>query len=70
MADDIFARMGDVELLAELRRIARWAGHRGDAPTAAQASRLFATFYAHRLQRAVPDRLWGDTRAFVRQHAR
>ena len=69
MEHDIFARMEDVELLAELRRIARRAGHHGDAPTAAQASQLFATFYAHRLQRAVSDRLWGDTRAFVRQHA-
>ena len=69
MDHDIFARMEDVELLAELRRIARRAGHGGDAPTAAQASRLFATFYARRLQRAVPDSLWGDTRDFVRQHA-
>ena len=40
MDRDLFARMEDVERLAELRRIARRAGHRGDAPTAAQASRL------------------------------
>ena len=69
MHHDIFARMEDVELLAELRRIASRAGRRGDAPTAAQASRLFAAFYARRLQRDVPEHVWAGTRAFVRQHA-
>jgi hypothetical protein len=69
MDHDIFARMEDVELLAELRRIAHRAGHRGDAPTADHAGRLFAAFYERRLQRAVPEGLWRSTRAFVRQHA-
>ena len=69
MEHDIFARMEDVELLAELRRIASRAAHRGDGPTAEQASRLFADFYARRLRRDVSETLWVGTRAFVRQHA-
>ena len=69
MLPDIFARMGDVELMGELRRIASLAGQRGDLPTARQASTLFDAFYAHRLRRTVPEWVWEDSRAFVRQHA-
>ncbi len=66
---DIFARMSDVELLAELRRIVCQAGQRRDLCTAREATTLFEAFYAHRLEQRVPGRVWEDTRAFVRQHA-
>jgi hypothetical protein len=66
---DIFSRMSDVELLAELRRIAALAARREDAWTAERASELFATFYACRTQARVPEWLWEGTRDFVRQHA-
>ena len=69
---DIFSRMSDVELLAELRRIAaRARGGRGgaDPHTAARATELFASFYAHRTQSRVPHWLFERTRAFVREFA-
>lgn len=69
---DIFSRMGDIELLAELRRIAMLAGRREDHDTAERAGELFASFYMHHMQRTqarVPDWLWESTRSFVRQHA-
>ncbi len=66
---DIFARMSDVELMGELRRIACLAGQRRDLALARQASALFDAFYAHRLRRTVPDWVWEDSRTFVRQHA-
>ena len=67
MEQDIFARMGDVELLAELRRIATHARRQGDALTVQHAGRLFSIFYRCRLQQNVPDHVWTDTRTFVRQ---
>jgi len=69
MALDIFSRMGDVELLGELRRIASQARRRADRATAARANALFDTFYDQRVAARVPDWLWDDTRMFVRQHA-
>ena len=66
---DIFSRMSDVELLAELRRIRALAARGEEAWTADQASELFSTFYAHRTHGRVPAWLWETTRAFVRQHA-
>ena len=66
---DIFSRMSDVELLAELRRIAALAGRRAEHQTADRADELFAAFYTHRTQARVPQWLWESTRAFVRQHA-
>jgi hypothetical protein len=69
MLFDMFDRMSDVELLGELRRIANQAGRRQDRATATHAGELFATFYSCRLRASVPDELWDDTRAFVRQHA-
>ena len=68
MEQDIFARMGDVELLAEPRRIVTQAGRQGDASTGARAGWLFTAFYRCRLQRHVPDQVWTDTGTFVRQH--
>jgi hypothetical protein len=66
---DIFSRMSDVELLAELRRIRSQATRREDAFTADRAGSLFASFYEHRTQTRVPEWLWEATRVFVRQHA-
>ena len=66
---DIFSRMSDVELLAELRRIRSQAARRQDGLTADRAGALFAAFYEHRTQARVPEWLWEATRAFVRQHA-
>ncbi|CAA9232719.1 MAG: hypothetical protein AVDCRST_MAG77-1096 [uncultured Chloroflexi bacterium] len=66
---DIFSRMGDVELLAELRRIRTLATRGEDAWTVEQAGELFSTFYEHRTHGRVPAWLWEATRAFVRQHA-
>jgi len=69
---DIFSRMGDVELLAELRRITALAGRREDRHTAVRAGELFASFYEHRMQGArarVPQWLVESTRSFVRHHA-
>jgi hypothetical protein len=70
LPSDIFSRMSDVELLAELRCIRALATRRSDAVTAAQAGDFFASFYAHRTQSYVPAWLWDATRAFVRHHAR
>ena len=67
MEQDTFARTGDVELLTGLRRIATLAGRHGDAPTGKHAGRLPSIFYRCRLQQNVPDHVWTDTRAFVRQ---
>jgi hypothetical protein len=66
---DIFSRMSDVELLAELRRITALAARREDAWTAGHAGELFAAFYAARSRARVPAWLWEATRAFVRRHA-
>ena len=69
MDTDIFARMSDVELMVELRRIAFLAGQRRNLPLVQRASELFDVFYAHRLRRTLPDWVWEDRGAFVRQHA-
>ncbi|HEX2037205.1 MAG TPA: hypothetical protein VHS99_23760 [Chloroflexota bacterium] len=69
MLSDIFTRMTDVELLAELRRIAWRAAVSHDQATATQASALFETFYERRILSRVPAWLWDDMRAFVRRHA-
>ena len=66
---DIFSRMGDVELLAELRSIRARASRCADAGTAEKAEELFTDFYDCRTHMRVPAWLWDTTRAFVRQHA-
>jgi hypothetical protein len=66
---DIFSRMSDVELLAELRCITSLAIRREDAGAAEEARELFAAFYEQRTHGRVSDMLWDTTRAFVRQHA-
>ena len=67
---DIFSRMSDVELLAELRCIAALATRRGDEDTAQRAGQYFSTFYDYRTTARVPFWLWEGARAFVRAHAR
>ena len=68
-ADRHVTRMSDVELLGQLRRIVSQADQRRDHSTATQAGELVTVFSACRLRAKVPEWLWEDTRAFVRQHA-
>ena len=70
--DDIFERMGDVELMGELRRILLRSAREMDRATADAAKALFGQFYVHcvgGVRGTVPQRLWQSARDFVRDHA-